>query len=44
MTMFLGWRQAGDKNTHFPHGDRMAPFVILRVPSAFGLQSAKNGC
>ena len=28
----------------FPHGDRMAPFVFLQVPSTLGLQSAKNGC
>ena len=29
---------------HVPHGDRMATIVFLRVPSALGIQLAKNGC
>ena len=41
MIAFLGCRY---KNKCFPHGDRMAPFVFLQVPSTLGLQSAKNGC
>ena len=37
-------RLAIRKYVRFPHGDRMPPFVFLRVPSTLGLQSAKSGC
>ena len=32
------------KYVRFPHCNRMPPFVVLRVPSTLGLQSAKSGC
>ena len=44
MTGFLGWTSWRYENTCFPHGDRMAPFVFLRVLSTLGLQLAQNGC
>ena len=46
LTLKLRPSVAGDKlairkYVHFPHGDRMAPFIFLRVLEH---KSAKNGC
>ena len=35
------WRY---EDTLFAHGNRMAPCVFLQVPSALGIQTAKNRC